>query len=468
MSRWRLEKKDPKAAVSEPVQPIVYYLDRGMPEPERTAVRDAALWWNHAFEQAGFRNALVIRDLPAGATFLDARYSGIEWINRRDRAWSIGDSQVDPRTGEILHAVARIDSHRRRTTSRMWRNVEPPKRGKRLPRRGRAGSLAARRRRRRSGGRGARPAAARVSLGARGRSHARARCTTGRPRRSGGARSWTISPPTSRSGRGLWIFPTPIPTDVGSYDRLAIRGATRRRKIRRGPRPLVRAGYAKGIVFPLDSDPRWAEYDWGPDPVGGSRRRSGSRRVILERFGAGSSGPASGSRGCRSVSTSPTCTTASGSRRRSSSSAASTRPNAVAGDGQTPDRLGALGREAEGSAGSAARGARARESRHPRPDPRRARAAALRARARTASDSLRGRANFDRWTAARILAALIVDPLLIPERAARLTLAPAPRRSDARRAALRSRRRDLGSEARRHRRAALRSAGSRSARSSTR
>jgi hypothetical protein len=77
-SRWRLVKKDPAAAVSAPVEPIVYYLDRGMPEPERTAVREAALWWNHAFREAGFDGALVVRDLPEGATFLDARYSGIE------------------------------------------------------------------------------------------------------------------------------------------------------------------------------------------------------------------------------------------------------------------------------------------------------------------------------------------------------------------------------------------------------
>src|SRR5262245_11124936 len=57
-ARWRLSKKDASAEVSAPLQPIVYYLDRGMPEPERSAVRAAALWWNHAFETAGFENAL--------------------------------------------------------------------------------------------------------------------------------------------------------------------------------------------------------------------------------------------------------------------------------------------------------------------------------------------------------------------------------------------------------------------------
>ena len=97
------------------------------PSPSAPRCAQAALWWNHAFEAAGFKDALVVRDLPEGATFLDARYSGIEWIHRAERAWSIGDFQADPRTGEILHAVARIDSHRRRTTSRMWRNLRDPR-----------------------------------------------------------------------------------------------------------------------------------------------------------------------------------------------------------------------------------------------------------------------------------------------------------------------------------------------------
>jgi hypothetical protein len=124
-ARWRLAKKDPASKSSEPVEPIVYYLDRGIPEPERSAIRAGALWWNHAFELAGFKNALLVKDLPPGATFLDARYSGIEWIDRAERSWSFGASQTDPRTGEILHGVARIDSHRRRTTARMWQNLKP-------------------------------------------------------------------------------------------------------------------------------------------------------------------------------------------------------------------------------------------------------------------------------------------------------------------------------------------------------
>jgi len=125
IDRWRLEKKDPSAAISEPVKPITFYLDRAIPEPMRSAARRGALWWNQAFEQAGFRNALVIEDLPEGADPLDVRYPTIQWTNRNGRGWSVGMVQTDPRTGEILHAVVQLDSHRMRTVNNYWDVVTP-------------------------------------------------------------------------------------------------------------------------------------------------------------------------------------------------------------------------------------------------------------------------------------------------------------------------------------------------------
>src|SRR5215469_2137851 len=124
IDRWRLEKKDPTSAVSEPVKPITFYLDRAIPEPMRAAARRGALWWNDAFEQAGFRNALVIEDLPEGADPLDIRYPTIQWTNRDGRGWSVGMVQTDPRTGEILHAVVQLDSHRMRTVNNYWNVVQ--------------------------------------------------------------------------------------------------------------------------------------------------------------------------------------------------------------------------------------------------------------------------------------------------------------------------------------------------------
>jgi len=101
-ARHRLEKKDPTVAVSEPVEPIVYYLDRGAPEPIRSALLEGAGWWNQAFEAAGYKNAFRVEMLPEGADLMDLRYNVIEWVHRATRGWSYGWGAVDPRTGEII------------------------------------------------------------------------------------------------------------------------------------------------------------------------------------------------------------------------------------------------------------------------------------------------------------------------------------------------------------------------------
>lgn len=102
INRHRLEKKDKNAAISEAVEPIVYYLDRGTPEPIRTALLEGASWWNQAFEAAGFRNAFQVKMLPEGADPMDVRYNMINWVHRSTRGWSMGYSVSDPRTGEII------------------------------------------------------------------------------------------------------------------------------------------------------------------------------------------------------------------------------------------------------------------------------------------------------------------------------------------------------------------------------
>ena len=110
--RHRLKKKDPNAAVSEAVEPIIYYLDRGAPEPIRSALIEGASWWNQAFEAAGFRNAFQVEVLPEGAHPLDVRYNVIQWVHRSTRGWSYGASVVDPRTGEILKGHVSLGSLR--------------------------------------------------------------------------------------------------------------------------------------------------------------------------------------------------------------------------------------------------------------------------------------------------------------------------------------------------------------------
>ena len=112
ISRHRLEKKDPNAATSEPVEPIIYYLDRGTPEPVRSALLDGARWWNEAFEAAGFTNAFRVEMMPEGADPMDVRYNVIQWVHRSTRGWSYGSSVVDPRTGEIIKGHVSLGSLR--------------------------------------------------------------------------------------------------------------------------------------------------------------------------------------------------------------------------------------------------------------------------------------------------------------------------------------------------------------------
>jgi hypothetical protein len=125
ITRWRLEKRDPAAAMSEPRTPIVFYLDPGIPEPTRTAMREGALWWNRAFEAAGFRNAVQVRDPAPDMDPMDIRYAWILWINRDERGFSSGGTFRDPRTGEILGSKTRMDSHRIRTIGNYWESYTP-------------------------------------------------------------------------------------------------------------------------------------------------------------------------------------------------------------------------------------------------------------------------------------------------------------------------------------------------------
>ena len=110
--RHRLQKKDPAAAVSEPVKPIVYYLDNGTPEPIRSALLDGARWWNQAFEAAGYKDAFIVKVLPDTADPMDIRYNMINWVHRSTRGWSYGASVVDPRTGEIIKGQVTLGSLR--------------------------------------------------------------------------------------------------------------------------------------------------------------------------------------------------------------------------------------------------------------------------------------------------------------------------------------------------------------------
>ncbi len=112
ITRHRLEKKDLNATVSEAVEPIIYYLDNGTPEPVRSALLEGGRWWNQAFEAIGFKDAFQVKMLPDDADPLDVRYNVIQWVHRSTRGWSYGGSVVDPRTGEIIKGHVSLGSLR--------------------------------------------------------------------------------------------------------------------------------------------------------------------------------------------------------------------------------------------------------------------------------------------------------------------------------------------------------------------
>ncbi len=110
--RHRLERKNPDLASGPVLKPIVYYLDRGIPEPIQSALREGAMWWAQAFAAAGFEDAFRVEVLPEEADPQDVRYNLIHWVHRSTRGWSYGGSIYDPRTGEILKGNVLLGSLR--------------------------------------------------------------------------------------------------------------------------------------------------------------------------------------------------------------------------------------------------------------------------------------------------------------------------------------------------------------------
>ena len=125
-ARFRLEKKNPGAARSEPVKPIIYYVDNTAPEDIRTALVEGARWWNQAFEAAGYINAFRVEVLPDTADPLDIRYNVIQYAHRATRGWSYGGGVTDPRTGEIMKGHVILGSLRARQDYLIGEGITAP------------------------------------------------------------------------------------------------------------------------------------------------------------------------------------------------------------------------------------------------------------------------------------------------------------------------------------------------------
>jgi hypothetical protein len=129
VNHWRLEKRDPSAAMSEPVKPIVYYIDKTVPEKFRPWVKEGVENWQKAFEGAGFKNAILAKDAPDDSTFdpEDVRYSTIRWITSSEPSFgAIGPSRIDPRSGEILDADILFEASMFQNYRNLYRRIAGP------------------------------------------------------------------------------------------------------------------------------------------------------------------------------------------------------------------------------------------------------------------------------------------------------------------------------------------------------
>ena len=129
INRWRLEKKDPQAAVSDPVKPITYWLDKNIPPEYRASVMAGVLEWNKAFEKIGFSNAIVALQQPDDADWdtLDSAHASVRWYLGLDSSSATGPSHSDPRTGEILDADIKIGDGWARVLRRRGRRADRPR-----------------------------------------------------------------------------------------------------------------------------------------------------------------------------------------------------------------------------------------------------------------------------------------------------------------------------------------------------
>jgi Met-zincin/Domain of unknown function (DUF5117) len=300
--RHRLEKKNPQAAVSEPVKPIVYYVDSGAPEPIRSALVEGASWWNQAFEAAGFRDAFQVKVLPPDADPMDARYHVINWVHRSTRGWAYGSSITDPRTGEIIKGVVTLDSQRIRQDNLLGTGLVPAfgdsRRGAECefgaaldadylaqldPASDPARMSLAR----------IRQLAAHEVGHTLGLAHNFAASTYGR------ASVMDYPAPSVEIKNGRLDLSNAYATGIGAYDKFAItyayaqfpRGADEGAELEK----ILEAGVRAGMLFISDDDARPAGaahplanlWDNGSDPVAMLRHEMEVRRIALAQFGLG-------------------------------------------------------------------------------------------------------------------------------------------------------------------------------------
>lgn len=311
IERYHLVKRDPLSPKSEPTEPIVFYLDRGVPEPIRGALLEGASWWNEAFEAAGFKNGFKVEHLPNDADPMDIRYNTINWVHRATRGLSYGLTVVDPRTGQILKSTITLDSSRARQDHLILSGLVDP-----LVKADRPATGASRPGREHC--QFVLPPDVHYLAGIDGPSDleptilARIRQLVAHEIGHGLGLSHNFAA-SVRNRASVMDYPAPAveirdghldlsnayATGIGAYDRLAIQYAythlppetNETKELDR----IVEAGIADGMLFLADADARGAGaahplanlWDNGDDPVAMLRHEMRVRRIGLEHFGLG-------------------------------------------------------------------------------------------------------------------------------------------------------------------------------------
>jgi hypothetical protein len=276
--RHRLEKKDPSAAMSEPKQKIVYYLDASIPEPTRSAMKDGFMWWAKSFEAAGFKNAIEIRDAPLDMDPMDVRYNQIYWVDRDERGYSTGGGLTDPRTGEILAARVRLESDRVHTMSRYWQSFESPPNGfadafppYSTPET--EGQLALLRQ---------------ALLTAHESGHSLGFGHNWVSSMNGRASVMEYPSPRLKIVNGKIDLTEAYQKEIGAYDTMMVRYAYTefpKDQEKAGLNSVIADMRKQGLEYTPGSDPRWNRYDDLSDPAEYLRQVIAQRRILLANYG---------------------------------------------------------------------------------------------------------------------------------------------------------------------------------------